>query len=251
MQFLAKHIILFFYKIINTISIWLSATFKVGYQVILPYATYAPWLHDNAFLAIYKIVKKNSLVNIYQCYELWQLVAETQYLNGAIIEIGTWRGASLIIMAKQAALLGKQANNQTILYGCDTFNGVVKATKNDKYYKGGEHKNTSLAYVNNLAKLYNLHNIILLKGIFPDETGGEIAGKKFRLCHIDVDTYLSAKDVFEYIWPFIVLGGVVVFNDYGFPNTNGITTFVNQQRGQKGKMVLHNLNGNGLIVKTE
>jgi O-methyltransferase len=89
----------------------------------------------------------------------------------------------------------------------------------------------------------------LLQGIFPDATGPGIADRRFRLCHIDVDVYQSALDVFEWAWPRLSKGGVVVFDDYGFPACPGVTRFVDEQRGREDRLVLHNLNGHGIIVK--
>ncbi len=89
----------------------------------------------------------------------------------------------------------------------------------------------------------------MLQGIFPDDTGNKIAGETFRLCHIDVDVYQSAKDVLEWVWPRLSSQGVVVFDDYGFPACPGVTELVNEQRMRDDRLVLHNLNGHGLVVK--
>ena len=89
----------------------------------------------------------------------------------------------------------------------------------------------------------------MLEGIFPEETASGIADQRFRLCHIDVDVYKSASDVFEWAWPRLASGGMAVFDDYGFPACPGVTRFVDEQRGQPDRLVLHNLNGHGIIVK--
>jgi hypothetical protein len=41
------------------------------YGMSFPPANYAPWQGDEAFMDIYNQVKKNTLVDIYRCYELW------------------------------------------------------------------------------------------------------------------------------------------------------------------------------------
>ena len=94
-----------------------------------------------------------------------------------------------------------------------------------------------------------LRNVELLAGVFPDETGGRIADRTFRLCHCDVDVYLSAADVLEWVWPRLSAGGVVVFDDYGFPACPGVTRLVDEQRRLPDRLVFHNLNGHGVIVK--
>ncbi|MBN9343104.1 MAG: class I SAM-dependent methyltransferase [Holosporales bacterium] len=211
------------------------------YSTITPYASYSPWLNDTNFQSVYQIVKANTLVDVYRCYELWQTVAQSQHVEGDILEVGVWRGGT-------GCLIAKQAPNKTV-YLCDTFEGVVKAGENDSGYTGGEHADTSQNIVNKLADTLNVKNISILKGIFPEETGHKIKSKKFSFCHIDVDTYQSARDTFDWVWPKLSTGGIVIFDDYGFYNCAGVTKIVNEERGKPNRIVLHNLNGHGIIIK--
>lgn len=216
-----------------------------SYEVITPLATYAPWLQNNLFNKIYGLIKNYTLVDKYRCFELWQLVAETAKLNGALIEIGVWRGGSGALIAKKAKLEG--INDK--IYLCDTFKGVVKAGIYDISYKGREHADTSKETVNELIQKLNLDNVKLLVGIFPDETSKIIMNEKFRFCHIDVDVYQSAKDIFDWLWARLVIGGVMVFDDYGFKGCVGVTKFVNEEKKKKDRLVIYNLNGHAIVIK--
>jgi O-methyltransferase len=100
-----------------------------------------------------------------------------------------------------------------------------------------------------LAAGMGLQNVELLQGVFPEDTAQSIADRTFRLCHCDVDVYQSAKDVFDWVWPRLAQGGVVVFDDYGFPACPGVTKFVDEQRLLDDRLVVHNLNGHGIVVK--
>jgi O-methyltransferase len=42
----------------------------------------------------------------------------------------------------------------------------------------------------------NLDNVEILEGVFPDQTGHLVENEEFRFCHIDVDVYQSANDIF-------------------------------------------------------
>ena len=222
---------------------------NLSYSRILPFATYSPWLDDTNFQEVHNQIKhKHTLVDVYRCYELWQLIEQTDKLdqNADILEVGVWRGGTSVIMAKQLNLLKSKSK----IYSADTFEGVVKTSDRDHSYVGGEHSDTSLALLKNLYKSLNIDNIIPLKGIFPDETSHQIpSGKRFKLCHIDVDVYLSAKDIQEWIWNKMIPGGIIVFDDFGFGSTNGITNFVNEQRKLKDRTIIHNLNGHAVIIK--
>ncbi len=219
---------------------------KTGsYELVFPKATYAPWLSDRPFNEIYDTVKDYTLVDKYRCYELWQLAAECSKLNGALIEVGVWRGGSGCLIAKRAQTVGINDN----VYLCDTFRGVVKAGERDSRYKGGEHADSSKEIVEGLIDTLKLDNAKILVGTFPEETANLIDDKIFRFCHIDVDVYQSAKDIVDWLWPRLAVGGMVVFDDYGFWACEGVTRFVDQERNKKDRTVIQNLNGHAILIK--
>ena len=216
------------------------------HAVVRPLATYAPWRSDGEFQSAYELIRSNTLVDFYRCYDLWQLVAEAGKLAGGdILEIGVWRGGTGCLMARRAKLTGAGAT----VYLCDTFQGVVKAGSSDRHYAGGEHSDTSEAVVADLAQGMGLDNIKILRGTFPEQTGHLVANATFRLCHIDVDVYESGREILAWVWPRLVRGGIAVFDDYGFLSTGGITRLVNEERGHTDRLMLHNLNGHAVFIK--
>jgi O-methyltransferase len=216
-----------------------------AHEMAYPISTYAPWQSDQEFRRVYDQVRKNTLVDVWRLYELWSIVGELADVPGAILEVGVWRGGSGALMASRAKALGSEDG----VYLCDTWEGVVKTGEVDTYYRDGKHDDTSLGIVEKLLAGMGLDRVECLQGIFPDDTGDKVADQTFRLCHIDVDVYQSAKDVLDWVWPRLSPEGMVVFDDYGFPACPGITQFVDEQRMQADRLVLHNINGHGLIVK--
>lgn len=215
-----------------------------NYSVVEPLATYSPWQQDADFQKAYQQIKAHTLVDILRCYEIWQLADESRKLPaGDFLEVGTWRGGTGALIALQAA---KQTGCETFL--CDTFEGVVKTGPEDPIYVGGEHADTSPAIVQDLldglgAKAH------ILRGMFPEETGEQVSGRQFRFCHIDVDVYQGAKDISNWVWPCMVPGGIVVYDDYGFLATGGVKEWVNEERAFPDRIVLHNLNGHAIVIK--
>jgi O-methyltransferase len=57
------------------------------------------------------------------------------------------------------------------------------------------------------------------------------------------------KDVTEWIWGRLVIGAIVVYDDYGFAGCEGITKLVNDERRRSDRIVVHNLNGHAVVVK--
>ncbi len=213
------------------------------HQQIIPFASYAPWESNEDFKKVYATIYNHTLVDKYRCYELWELAKQVAPLKGDVIEVGVWKGGTGALIAKAS-----ESTTDAKVFLCDTFEGVVKAGDNDTNYKGGEHSDASVEIVNGLLEKVNAKNVKILKGIFPDDFKNKMTGPTFKFCHIDVDTYDSANDVFQFIWPNMVIGGVVVFDDYGIWGCEGVTKLVNSIQLRNGFKV-YNLNGHGLIIK--
>ncbi len=222
----------------------LGQTPGIEHEVILPFASYAPWRSDAAFKSMWTTIKDYTLVDNYRAYELWDLAGQACRLSGDVIEVGVWRGGTAILLASRAAAAGKR------LYACDTFEGVVKADAVDPHYSGGEHADTSLGFFVAFLRKQQIKNCTIAQGVFPDETGWHLVGNRFCFAHIDVDVYRTAKECFAFIWDRLVVGGIVVFDDYGFSTCEGVTLAVNELRdGLADGVILHNLNGHAVIIK--
>lgn len=218
------------------------------YAGVRSWASYTPWNTDVDFQSVYQVVREYTLVDEFRCYVLWSLIAQVSKLPaGAIVEVGVWRGGSGGLMAHQA----RRCGIRDTVYLCDTFSGVVKAGALDPHYQGGEHSDTSQSTVEELvADKLELDNVRILRGVFPDETARGIREPAIRLCHIDVDVYESARDVFDWVWPRMVNGGVFVFDDYGFDTCQGIRQYADEVSAQSGMVGVYNLSGQFVLVKT-
>lgn len=225
-----------------------------GYGLVEPVANYRPWDVDGEFQSIYRLVRESTMVDIYRLWTLWTLARRVS--SGTLLEVGSWRGGSGAILG-HAAYGGPgraagpsqfSADRRVIL--ADTFTGVVKASERDPYYRGGEHANTSVEQVRALLDRVGLSSVEILPGIFPEETGRSIEEEQFSLCHVDVDVYRSAMEVFRWVWPRLVPGGVVVFDDYGFYGCEGVTLCVEELAAELPDVpFVPNLSGQAIFVK--
>jgi hypothetical protein len=214
------------------------------YEEIRPLSDYAPWVTDHEFNKVFPLIQNNTLVDKYRAYSLWSLVDQVSHLDGALLEVGVWKGGTGALIAKKAELCSITGT----VYLCDTFEGVVKASNTfDNVYKGGEHRDTNEFIVQELITRVGATNVKILKGIFPEETQHQISDARFSFCHIDVDVYLSAKDIFNWIWGKMVVGGIIVFDDYGFMSCEGITNFVNELKGRNDLLFFYNMHG--VVIK--
>jgi O-methyltransferase len=213
------------------------------HETFVPNATYSPWRTDHEFIEIYSLVRERTLVDIYRCWQLWNLMKQVNHLKGDVLEVGVWKGGTAVIIGRAAGGNGKA-------YFADTFEGVVKTGEFDTFYKGGEHAYTEISEVERLLYANGVNNCNVLKGIFPDDFISNFHDSYFRFCHIDVDVYQSGLEIFNFIWPKLVVGGIIVFDDYGFLGCEGITRLVNGLKIESG-IVNYNLSGQAVIIKCE
>lgn len=207
---------------------------------------YAPWVEDKEFQATYNAIKNHTLVDIYRCYSLWCLVEQVAKLpTGQFLEVGVWRGGTGALISKAAEI----CRVNSFVYLCDTFKGVPNAGEKDSTYFGGEHADTTTDIVHKLLHSLSIEIAGVVRGNFPTESGLALEELSFRFCHIDVDVYQSAKDVTEWVWPRLMKGGVIVYDDYGFVQCNGVTQYVNEIALDKDKLFIYNLTGQAVIVK--
>src|SRR5262245_61020335 len=53
-----------------------------AHELAYPIATFAPWRVDPEFGRIHAEVRRNTLVDIWRCYELWSLLSELREVPG-------------------------------------------------------------------------------------------------------------------------------------------------------------------------
>jgi O-methyltransferase len=220
------------------------------YERIATTASYAPWRSDADFLTVYGRVAGHTLVDLYRCWNLWYLARQVSKRVSRVdhfVEIGVWRGGTGVLVAKAIADYGPERT----IYLCDTFQGVIKAGDSDAYYHGGEHADTSVEVVAALAGSLGLspRRYEICVGRFPENIPEPLGYGRFGFVHIDVDTYQSAKDCFNEIWPRMAGGGIVVFDDYGFINTTGVARAVDEVAELPDGLCMYNLSGQAVLVK--
>ena len=151
---------------------------------------------------------------------LLELLNMSLSLDGDVIELGTYKGGTTVLMAR---FLNKTNSKKTI-YTYDTFEGFpytesdtvdkVKISTGETKNKMDLFKDTSLGKVRSkFAKFAVADKIKIFKGSF-DDTLPLLTDEKFSFALVDCDIYDSTLVCLREIYPRMVKGGIMLFDDY-------------------------------------
>tara|TARA_Y100000590_G_scaffold114564_1_gene130557 strand:- start:7711 stop:8469 length:759 start_codon:yes stop_codon:yes gene_type:complete len=237
-------IVKFFAKAFSSVSLFfLSLLFKIDKsknELIISSAFYAPWKHDKGFYDFYNIIKKCTLLDTKRLYTLWFFSKSLNNLKGNILDVGCLKGGAGYAMAK--------VNKNGTTYLIDTFRGLIE---NENYHKKSHFIFKDIDFVKRKIKKLRLKNTRVIKASFPKGMARLLKGKKFKLCHIDVNTFKATKLSFEFIRKRIVKNGIVVFDDYGIHSTEGIKKYVDiiMKKYKNEFSFINNYMGQCILIK--
>lgn len=175
------------------------------------------FMYENGF---YLTSQPYRMGNILSHWELYKMITN---LPGGILELGVFKGGSLIQWATFRELLENENSRRII--GFDVFGYFPEddSIKSDgefirKWNKNFEGEFISEEEINKSLALKGIRNVELVKGDIRQtlpaylEKHGEL---KLSLLHIDTDVYEACKIGLELLYDRVVEGGLIVFDDYG------------------------------------
>lgn len=181
------------------------------------------------------------LGRLFARYEAFKMVVD---LPGSIVELGVFKGESLLMFGKLVELLN--ANDRSCrLIGFDNFAGFPNLhtkdgstdQKIDKQVGGWSSKD----YYNELLALINIFDhdrcaghkkrIHLVEGDITKTVPKyveENPGLAIKLLHLDCDLYEPTLVGLKYFYDKVVPGGVILLDEYGLPEFPGETEAVHE-----------------------
>lgn len=144
-------------------------------------------------------------------------------MRGAFAEFGVMKGGSLDMLAS--------LHPNRLIYGIDGFKGLPAPGKNDTHAKGDFELSDNDIHI--LFDHFHFHhpNVKLLRGYSPDVFKKIPDDQVFSFVHVDVDLFDSVNDAFDFFYPRLTAGGIMIFDDYGFDTTPGAKKAIDQWRG--------------------
>ena len=183
---------------------------------------YLPWRSDKEFNDLYQKFHEYTLNPESRVYNVYKLSQKYLKADTSFIEVGTWKGGVSAIVAHA------NSKKNVEYYLCDTFEGVVKSSKKDTFFKDKEYSDASIEDVKSATSLINNSKVNLVSGTFPESFKNINLKHPISFAHIDVDTYNSAKDSIDFIFNNSVKGAVIILDDYGGWFTDGVTKLGNE-----------------------
>jgi O-methyltransferase len=204
---------------------------------------FSPWFGDDFQNSFYRLAADRTLVSADRCYVLTTLLKQAIHLEGDVWECGVYRGGTARMFAH---FLQDNASSRT-LYLFDTFEGMPDTDADRDLHRKGDFRDTSLETV--AAYVGLPERCVFRKGLIPDTFIG-LESARIAFAHIDVDIYRSILDCLDFIWPRLSVGGVIVFDDYGFPSCPGARAAVDEFFASRFSVPLCLPTGQALVFKS-
>jgi hypothetical protein len=153
-------------------------------------------------------------VNLARFLFFYDLYKKTINLNGHIADVGTWKGASFLFMAKMVKLF--EPYNTTQVYAFDWFQGMDPGKDDDKAQAGNYR--ADFDSLNKLVELQGLSDIAIINKMdvitelapyFEDRPW-----MRFKFVFIDCGIEGVLESSMANFWPRLVNGGVLVLDHY-------------------------------------
>jgi len=176
-----------------------------------------PFEYENNFNLTSDITRIGKILAHYELFK------KSQGLAGAIVECGVFKGSSLIRFATYRSLFGNVFSKKII--GFDAFGKFPETSfEGDKKMRqkfiddSGEEGIGEDQLMEVLKRKGISGNVELIEGNICETLPKYLEknpGLKISLLNIDTDVYEPAKVILENLWDKIVLGGILILDDYG------------------------------------
>ena len=166
-------------------------------------------------------------------YQICSTAKVTEKVSGDIAEVGVYQGGSALLLCK--------VKGGRTLHLFDRFEEGLPDTE-DFGLSGGEYA-ASFDKVKQMLKGFK--GVMFHRGLFPEETGKDVAHRKFAFVHIDVDIYTSTLNSLRFFYPRMSVGGIIISHDY--PMLAGVKRAFDEFFEDKPEAVIE-LSGNQCMV---
>lgn len=173
--------------------------------------------------------------------EACQLLAcleSTGRIPGDVAELGVAYGAS-------AKLLSMRLPTEKHLHLFDTFTGLPETTAPDgARFHAGEFESR----IEDVRRYVGTERVHYHPGLFP-ATAGPVRSRFFSFVHLDADLYESTLAAFQFFYPRLSPGGIMLCHDY--PSASGVVQAIDEFFRDKPDPVVELTGYQAMIIKLD
>ncbi|MFQ5872873.1 MAG: TylF/MycF/NovP-related O-methyltransferase [Dehalococcoidia bacterium] len=203
---------------------------------------FSPWYGAEEFERAFRYVKHLPGTSRDRCYLLRSFLKQALELEGDVAECGVWKGKTAFLLAD--AMAEKRGSKTLHLF--DTFEGMPEPHPEKDRIPKGVFGDTSLEEVQALVGRFDFlqfHKGELSRTLPTCQTD------RFCFAHVDVDHYQPVLECCRFFYPRMVPGGVMAFDDYGFPSTPGAREAVDQFFWEHPETPIYLPSGQSIVIK--
>ncbi len=186
---------------------------------------------DPDWMAAWALAQGRSIVTHHRLMNIFLIMKYASVPSGNVIEFGSYRGGSALLMA----MLAKRLRPGTKVYALDTYEGMPATDDHLDRHRPGSFAGVDLEELEAIKVQFGLDNLFFLKGLFQDTVKLiPRAERRFFLTHVDCDIYESVRFSIDYAKRQAVPGSYIVFDDPLEANCLGSMKAVEEELIRKG-----------------
>lgn len=169
--------------------------------------------------------------NLARFLYIYDVFREVENVPGDIAEFGSWKGDNIIFLSKLLEIYQPSSAKRTHCF--EGFEGLQTFHEKDGTQAGveGKYKGNYDALID-IIKLYSLDcRITIHKGLIQDTVPAfinEEPSTMFSFLYFDADLYEPAKIMLDNFAQKLSVGGVILFDEWNFPDWPGETRAVSE-----------------------
>jgi len=210
---------------------------------------FSPWLGNGfgEFRDYLEVAGAHTLISPDRLYILFSLARQMAHLGGHWYECGVYKGGSAALLAKLLATRRSDPGSHLHLF--DTFSGMPETDAASDWHRPGDFADTSVDTVKRLVQPFAPPGSVHFHAGLVPKTFAGVEGHRIAFCHCDLDIYRSITDCCEFVYPRLLPGGFLLFDDYGLPTCAGARAAIDSFFADKPECPLVLPTGQALVIK--